>query len=204
MLRIGVTGSIGSGKSYICDIFEKRGVPVFYSDQETKMLYHDTDVRRLITSRFGDAVYLGDGTLDRRLLGSMIFGDAGNMKFIEDTLYPALFRRFEAWCRWHDAPFVLFESAILFEKGLASRFDAVLLISAPEDVRIRRVMTRDKCTEAEVRERMRLQWSDERKLPLADHVIIHDGNDNVDEEVDDFIRLMEKRQTHRKPFPSKE
>jgi len=189
MIKIGITGNIGSGKSYICNIFEKNGIPVFYSDDETKKLYYDSDIKQLITNRFGKEIYNSDGTLNKVLLSSLIFGNDDNLKFIEDTLYPALFRHFNDWCELQNSPFVLFESAILFEKNLTNRFDKIIFISAPESIRIQRVMNRDKCSEEAVRTRMKLQWCDEIKSPKADYVMVHDGNDDVEKEV---LKLIEK------------
>jgi len=189
MIKIGITGNIGSGKSYICNIFEKNGIPVFYSDDETKKLYYDSAIKQLITNRFGEEIYQDDGKINKNLLSNLLFSNADNLKFIESTLYPALFNRFDAWCEQQDSPFVLFESAILFEKNLTNRFDKIIFISAPENIRIQRVMVRDNCTEEVVRTRMKLQWSDEIKSPKADYVMVHDGNDDVEKEV---LKLIEK------------
>lgn len=190
MLKIGITGNIGSGKSFICNLFEKKGIPVFYSDDETKKLYNDSVIKRKITNRFGDELYSNDGTLNKKLLGSLIFGNDDNLKFIEDLLYPALFQRFNEWCENQTTPFVLFESAILFEKNLTNRFDKIIFISAPENIRIQRVIYRDKCTVDAVRSRMKLQWSDEIKIPKADYVIVHDGNDDIEKEVGKLINVL--------------
>ncbi|MDO5342693.1 MAG: dephospho-CoA kinase [Bacteroidia bacterium] len=194
MIKIGITGNIGSGKSFICNIFERKGIPVFYSDDETKQLYYDSQIKQLIINRFGGDVYLKDGTLDKKLLSSLIFGNDDNLKFIEDTLYPALFQRFNEWCKNQTASFVLFESAILFEKKLTDHFDKIIFISAPESIRIQRVIERDKCTEDVVRARMSLQWSDETKIPKADYVIVHDGNDDVEKEVGKMINVLSHTQ----------
>lgn len=190
MLKIGITGNIGSGKSFICNLFEKKGIPVFYSDDETKKLYNDSVIKRKITNRFGDELYSNDGTLNKKLLGSLIFGNDDNLKFIEDLLYPALFQRFNEWCENQKTPFVLFESAILFEKNLTNRFDKIIFISAPENIRIQRVIYRDKCTVDAVRSRMKLQWTDEIKIPKADYVIVHDGNDDIEKEVGKLINVL--------------
>lgn len=190
MIRIGLTGNIGSGKSYICNIFKIKGIPVFYSDKETKELYLEPNIKKLIISRFGKDIYLNDGNLNKALMTKVLFGDEANLKFIEETLYPALFQRFDEWCEKQTAPFVLFESAILFEKKLTDRFDKIIFISAPEDIRIQRVINRDKCTIEEVKTRMSLQWSDEIKAPKADYIIVHDGNDDIEKEVEKIISMF--------------
>ncbi|MCQ2309335.1 MAG: dephospho-CoA kinase [Bacteroidales bacterium] len=195
MIKIGITGNIGSGKSFICNIFERKGIPVFYSDDETKQLYYDSQIKQLIINRFGGDIYLKDGTLNKKLLSSLIFGNDDNLKFIEDTLYPTLFQRFNEWCENQTASFVLFESAILFEKKLTNHFDKIIFVSAPESIRIQRVIERDKCTEDVVRARMSLQWSDETKIPKADYVIVHDGNDDVEKEVGNLINVLSHTNT---------
>lgn len=194
MIRIGITGNIGSGKSYICNIFESKGIPVFYSDKETKELYLEPKIKQLIISRFGENIYLKDGTLDKTKLAQILFGSQENLRFVEDTLYPALFQRFNEWCAKQSASFVLFESAILFEKRLTDRFDRIIFISAPEDIRIQRVISRDKCTVEAVKSRMKLQWSDETKAPEADYVIVHDGNDDIEKEVVNLIAVLSRTQ----------
>lgn len=190
MIRIGITGNIGSGKSYICNKFENKGIPVFYSDKETKKLYLEPEIKQLIISCFGGNIYLNDGSLNKALMTKILFGDEKKLKFIEDTLYPALFQRFDEWCEKQSAPFVLFESAILFEKKLTDRFDKIIFISAPEDIRIQRVISRDKCTVEAVKSRMKLQWSDEIKAPKADFIIVHDGNDDIEKEVEKIISMF--------------
>ena len=144
----------------------------------------------MIMNRFGHEIYLSDGSLDKKMLSSLIFGNDDNLKFIEDTLYPALFQRFNEWCKNQTVPFVLFESAILFEKKLTNHFDRIIFISAPENIRIQRVIARDRCTVDAVKSRMKLQWGDEIKAPKADYVIVHDGNDDIEKEVEKLISVL--------------
>ena len=177
MKKVGITGNIGSGKSWVCLLFESFGIPVFYSDDEAKRLYYRDDIRHAMTARFGDAVYLPDGQLNKPLLSQLIFNDATAMRDVELLLYPALNVYFDAWAEAQLAPYVLYESAIIFEKHLEHRFDAMVMVSASEVTRLRRVMSRDRCGEAEVRRRMVQQWPDDAKRALADFVIEHDADD---------------------------
>ena len=123
MKKIGITGNIGSGKSYVCKMFENLGIPVFYSDDETKKLYLIPSVKDLIIKRFGEEVYFEDGTLNRKLLSYHLFKNEEAMKFIESVLYPALNKHFDEWCKRQKSPYVLYESAILFEKNYLKYFD---------------------------------------------------------------------------------
>ena len=150
--KVAITGNIGSGKSLVCKIFNHLGVNTFHSDEETKKLYLLPDIKKEIISRFGEEVYFADGNLNKKL----------NQVFDE-------------WCKLQTSTFVLFESAILFEKNFDKHFDKIIFVSAPEEVRLKRAMERDKCDEENVRSRMRLQWDEETKISKSDYIINNDG-----------------------------
>lgn len=190
MKKIGITGNIGSGKSYVCKMFEKLGIPVFYSDDETKKLYLIPSVKDLIVNRFGEEVYFEDGTLNRKLLSYHLFKNEEAMKFIESVLYPTLNQHFDEWCEQQTTPYVLYESAILFEKNYHKFFDKIIFVSASEDIRLQRVMLRDDCSEENVRSRMRLQLSEETKISKADFVIYNDGTKPVEPQVLEINKLL--------------
>ncbi|MBO2524027.1 MAG: dephospho-CoA kinase [Bacteroidetes bacterium] len=190
MKKVGITGNIGSGKSYVCKMFERLGIPVFYSDDETKKLYLIPSVKEQIIKRFGKEVYFEDGTLNRKLLSYHLFKNEEAMKFIESVLYPALNQHFDEWCEQQTSPYVLYESAILFEKNYGKYFDKIIFVSAPEDIRLQRVMKRDDCTEENVRSRMRLQMSEETKLSKADFVIYNDGDKALEPQVETINKQL--------------
>ena len=190
MKKIGITGNIGSGKSYVCKIFENLGIPVFYSDDETKKLYLIPSVKTLIINRFGQEVYFDDGTLNRKLLSYHLFKNEEAMRFIESVLYPALNQHFDQWCEQQRSPYVLYESAILFEKNYEKFFDKIIFVSAPEDIRLQRVMKRDDCSEENVRSRMRLQFDENTKISKADYVIYNDGTKPVEPQVLELNKLL--------------
>lgn len=190
MKRVGITGNIGSGKSYVCKMFERLGIPVFYSDDETKKLYLIPSVKEQIIKRFGEEVYFEDGTLNRKLLSYHLFKNEEAMKFIESVLYPALNQHFDEWCEQQTSPYVLYESAILFEKNYGKYFDKIIFVSAPEDIRLQRVMKRDDCTEENVRSRMRLQMSEETKISKADFVIYNDGDKALEPQVETINKQL--------------
>ena len=190
MRKIGITGNIGSGKSYVCKMFENLGIPVFYSDDETKKLYLIPTVKELIINRFGQEVYFEDGTLNRKLLSYHLFKNEEAMRFIESVLYPALNQHFDEWCEQQKTPYVLYESAILFEKDYGKYFDKIIFVSAPEDIRLQRVMKRDDCSEENVRSRMRLQLDEETKISKTDYVIYNDGTKPVEPQVEAINKLL--------------
>ena len=175
MKRIGLSGGIGSGKSYVAEILEKMGFPVYYSDARAKALTdnHPHIISELV-KRFGRSIY-EDGVLNRKALASLIFDSEANRLFVNHLIHPIVRADFDAWCAQQDSPLVFNEAAILFETGAYKQFDGTLLVVAPLDLRIQRVMQRDRCNQEEVIERIKAQWPDEQKIPLATSVITSNG-----------------------------
>ena len=188
--KIAITGNIGSGKSLICKIFNHLGINTFHSDEETKKLYFLPEIKKEIINQFGEEVYFADGSLNKKLLSYHLFQNEKALKFIETLLYPKLNQVFEEWCEKQTSDFVLFESAILFEKNFDNQFDKIIFISAPEEVRLKRAMQRDKCDEDNVRSRMRLQWNEDVKISKSDYVINNDGIEMLMPQVLDIYRTI--------------
>jgi len=178
MKQVAITGNIGSGKSWVCELFKQHlGIPVYNSDSAAKQMYFLPDVRQQLVNRFGDGFYLSDKELNRKLVADLVFHDEKALRDLEGILYPALFVDFKRWTEQQNAPYVLFESALVFEKRLEKRFDAIVMVSASEATRLRRAMERDHCDEATVRARMAQQWPEEGKRLLSDYVIWHENDD---------------------------
>lgn len=177
MKRIGITGNIGSGKSLVCKIFNQLGINTFYSDEETKKLYFFPEIKDQILNYFNDEIYFKDGTLNKKLLSYHLFKNSKALQFIEELLYPQLNRTFNEWCGKQNSDYVLFESAILFEKNFDTQFHDIIFVSAPEEVRLQRAMLRDRCDEENVRSRMRLQWNEDIKKAKSAFIINNDGNE---------------------------
>ena len=175
MKKIGITGNIGSGKTYVCNAFQTIGIPVFYSDEETKSLYLLPEIKRIITNRFGDDAYLDNGLLNKSQLSKILFNNKAELTFVEGLLYPELNKRFQTWCEEQDSLYVLFESALIFEKEIGILFDKIILISAPEEIRKQRVIQRDNCSPESFLSRARLQQNEELNIGRADFVITNDG-----------------------------
>lgn len=188
-MKIAITGNIGSGKSYVSDLFKSLGVPVFDSDREAKLLYDLSEVRQKMVERFGVHIYDENGVLDRKLMASKVFADACALGYVESVLYPVLNQRFAEWADQQGTPYVLYESALIFEKHLEGMFDAIIVVAASESVRIRRVMMRDRCAEDQVRARMAMQMPQSEKITKADYVIVHE-NDDEDEYLMDQVRKI--------------
>lgn len=175
MKTLVVTGLIGSGKSAVCALLERRGIPVYNADERTKGLY---DRRPSLISRLekvlGVPLRRADGSLDRQALAAVIFRDAAAREKLENLVYPLVLQDFKRWrARQQDVPFVVLESAVILSKPLFdSLADAVVLVTAPEPLRLRRVMERDGLPEAAVRARMQAQSIPEEKV---DAVLSNDG-----------------------------
>ena len=181
MKKVAITGNIGSGKSWVCELFKRHlDIPVYNSDLAAKQMYFLPEVREQLVKRFGDSFYLSDTELNRRHIADLIFSDEKARRDLEGILYPALFVDFEHWMEQQAASYVLFESALVFEKRLERHFDAIVMVSASEATRLRRVMEREHCDEATVRARMDKQWPEEGKRLLADFVIWHEKDDEDD------------------------
>lgn len=175
MFRVGITGGIGSGKSLVCGVFEKLGAPVYYADTEARRLMNtDNDLVEAIKNLLGDDAYR-DGELDRPEVGKRVFGNPDLLEQLNKLVHPVVGNDFQAWCTTReDVPYVVEEAAILFESGAISRIDMSVLIYAPVELRIKRVMERDRISRQDVEQRMSLQMDEEEKKRLADMVIFND------------------------------
>ena len=176
MKRIGLTGGIGSGKSYIAEILEKMGYPVYYSDERAKVLT-DThpEIRTGLISRFGDQIY-SEGILNRKELAAHIFNSEPDRIVVNQLIHPVVRADFDRWCSAQESRLVFNEAAILFETGAYQQFNATLLVVAPHDVRIERIITRDRCTVEQAEARIQSQWSDEQKIVRATALVNNDGS----------------------------
>lgn len=175
MKRIGLTGGIGSGKSYIAGVLEKMGYPVYYSDERAKLLT-DThpEIRTGLISRFGDQIY-SEGILNKKELAARIFNSDPDRIFVNQLIHPVVRADFDRWCAEQHTALVFNEAAILFETGAYKQFDATILVVAPHELRMQRIVERDRCTVEQAETRMKSQWSDEQKIPLATVVITSNG-----------------------------
>ena len=158
MLKIGLTGGIGSGKTTVSGIIRELGYPVYHSeDAAARIVNEEPAVREALIEAFGTGYYNANGALDRPRLASLIFNDAEALARANAIIHPAVTEDFQRWCLSRDEPLVFFESAILFEAGLAGLFDAVITVVADEETRIERVMLRDRVPREKVMERLQHQ-----------------------------------------------
>jgi len=170
--KTGLTGNIGSGKSLVARIFETLRVPVFYADEEGKKLLGHPEIIAQIKQLFGKKVTDGE-KIDRKALAQIVFSDKSKLENLNQIIHPAVRKRFSQWADNHhpDAPYVIYEAAILHESGHHKKMDSIIIVTAREKLRIDRVMKRDSVSEQDVRKRMANQWPEEKKIQHADFVI---------------------------------
>lgn len=170
-MKVGLTGGIGSGKTTVAEMFMGHGIPVFNSDNEAKKLMVESEeLKAGIVSLFGEKAYQ-DGVLNRKYIASKAFGDDTLLENLNKLVHPAVRKRFKEWLTAQDAPYVIQEAAILFENGVYKEYDAMILVWAPKEQRIQRIIERDGSKREDILERMNHQMDDAEKSALADFII---------------------------------
>jgi len=183
MMVVGLTGGIGSGKSTIAKAFAALGIAVFNSDEQAKALIAtDAEVKERIIAAFGEEAY-HNGEYNRAYIAQIVFNNSKKLAILNGIVHPALAEYFKRWAKEQTSPYVLKEAAILFESGSYKDCDYIITVTAPEEVRIARVMARDHCTEAQVRARMAQQWSDAQRIALSNAVIENIDLESAKEQV---------------------
>lgn len=191
MIKVGITGGIGSGKSTVGHLFEMMGYPVYYADIRAKWLMNnDPTIKAELMTTFGNAVY--PDQLDRKALADIVFSNPDALVKLNNITHPAVRRDLDAWSTKQSSPIVFKEAAILFESGTNRSVDKVICVVAPEITRIMRVMKRDKVTAAQVQERIKNQWSDEKKAALSDFIINADDQQLVIPQALDILKQLEQ------------
>jgi dephospho-CoA kinase len=179
MLKIGLTGGIGSGKTTVAKVFELLNVPVYYADEASKRLYHtDAALKAAIVKHFGAEIYVND-LLDRSRLAQLVFDAPEKLELLNTLVHPPTLRDAEQWMTRQAAPYIIKEAALLFETGSAGQLDYIIGITAPVPLRIKRVMDRDNISREQVQNRMDRQMDETIKLRLCDFIIHNDEQQMV-------------------------
>lgn len=176
MFKVGITGNIGSGKTTISKVFELLGVPVFYADDHAKnVMVHDAELISGIKEGFGKESYFEDGSLNRKHIAGIVFNNDAELLKLNALVHPATFRAFDNWLALqHNVPYVMKEAALLFESDSYKLCDRTVMVAAPLDLRLSRVLKRDNITRADAESRDAKQFSEEKKIELADDLIRND------------------------------
>jgi len=194
MIKVGITGGIGSGKSTVCKVFRVLGIPVFESDEVARQLMNsDPKMCAQLVELFGASVYLPNQIIDRKYLAGIVFSNPSLLAQLNGIVHPKVREVFAAWCRNQDSAYVLHESAILFESGFYKLMDKTITVLANENERIERVMKRDGATKELVNQRIRNQWSEIERIKLADFTISNNEDELI---IPQIIEIDKKLRTN--------
>ena len=192
MKKIGLTGGIGSGKSTIAQAIKHIGYPVYIADKEAaRLMDSHPDIRKDITERLGANCYTSEGHINKPVLAQIIFENKEALEEVNRIVHPRVMEAFEQWAAMQSASLVFCETAILYESGLERYFDAVICVTAPEEVRVRRVMERDHCELKDVMARVRNQMDEDEKCQRANFVIYNDGEHMAVPQVLDVLHKLQ-------------
>lgn len=171
MLKVGLTGNIGSGKSLLARIFEVLNIPVYYADVEAKNILNSAEVKAEILKIFGSHLVVNN-SVDKKALAKIVFSDKAKLNKLNQIIHPAVRKNFAQWAeKQNHLPYVIYEAAILHESGHYKNMDKTIVVIADEELRLKRVTQRDNTTKTLVMKRMENQWPEKRKIALADFVI---------------------------------
>ncbi|MFM9987577.1 dephospho-CoA kinase [Flavobacterium sp.] len=185
---IGLTGGIGSGKTTIARLFEAEKIPVYIADDEAKKIMILPETIRLVAAHFGQE-FIVNNQIDRKKLSEIVFNHPEKLKELNKIIHPLVKKHFDNWVKKQISPFVIKETAILFESGSYKYCDQIITVIASEETRIKRVMSRDNCTREAVLDRIKNQWSDSQKTSKSDYII---ENENLTEAKIQFQEVLKK------------
>ena len=191
---VGLTGGIGSGKTTVANMFASHGISVYNADQSAKrLMQNDAELRRKLQGLLGSRTYDKHGHLNRAWVANQLFGNHMLLSQWNKIVHPRVAQDFEHWVNKQTGAYVIKEAAILFETNGHKNCDLSILVTAPEEDRINRVMQRDTINRPQVEERLKHQWADEKKIPLADFVINNSDLTSLSQKVYDLYVLLSKR-----------
>lgn len=195
MIKIGITGGIGSGKSVVATLLRLYGIPVYIADEESKRLTNSSPViRRALVDLVGEVVYDADGKLDKPRLANFIFGQPEHLARVNAIIHPEVNRDFLDWSERQEKAFCAIESAILFESGFDRIVDVKLMVLAPLEIRLERAIARDHASREALERRIKSQMADEEKASRSDYVIHNDDRQALIPQVENFIGWLKNRE----------
>lgn len=192
MIKLGLTGGIGSGKSTVAKIFEEFNIPVYFADDRAKWLMNQPKLKKEISQTFGKEAY-NRGKLNRAYLADVVFKNRGALETLNGIVHPAVADDFESWCNYQKSDIIVKEAAILIESGAVDSVDEVVVVTAPVKVRIDRVMGRDGVTEEQVFDRLNNQMTDSQRLKHATYVVDNSGKQLLIPQVKTIIEDVRRK-----------
>lgn len=190
---IGLTGGIGSGKSTVANYIASKGIPVYIADKEAKKIMERDDVKQKIQNLFTESILNSDNSLNRKKIAEFVFNNPDKLKELNAIVHPEVQLHFKNWLKEHkNYPFIIKEVAILFETGGNKQCDKVILITAPEELRIERAMKRDNLTKKDILVRIKNQISDSKKKELSDFVVENINLNNTFLKIDEILKILAK------------
>lgn len=193
---IGLTGGIGSGKTTIANYFQEMGMPVYIADDEAKKIMQSQSIIEEIKATFGEVMFENE-VLDRAKLAEIVFNDSDKLSKLNAIIHPAVKKDFELWFQKNkNYDYIIYEAAILFESGRYKDCDIIITVTAPEEIRIERVVKRDKTTREKVLDRMKMQWKDEERILKSNFVITNNNLKTAKEEVVKILKILNIKQNH--------
>ncbi len=190
---IGLTGGIGSGKTLVAHYIKSKGIPVYIADDEAKKIMESQAITQQVATAFGNE-FVSDNKIDREKLAELVFNNPEKLEKLNALIHPLVKQNFDIWLEKHqDFPFVIKEAAILFESGSYKYCDSVITITAPLEVRLQRVIERDKTDRESVLIRIKNQWSEEQKIAKSNFVIHNISVKDTKIQVDDILNLLKNQ-----------
>jgi dephospho-CoA kinase len=187
---IGLTGGIGSGKTTIAHHFRNAGIPVYIADDAARTIMQSEEIIEKVKDEFGDAVF-DHAILNRHKLSKIVFGNPQKLQQLNAIVHPAVRKHFQNWVQNNsNIPFVIYETAILFESGSYKNCDFIITVTAPTELRIQRVIDRDKTTREQVLQRMNAQWSDEQRISKSNFVVNNVNPETTKAEIDKILKIL--------------
>ena len=175
MIKVGITGNIGSGKTIVCQIFEHLGIPVFNSDSRAKEYYYREDIKEKIKELFGKEIFNADGEIDKKKLGEIVFADSKSLNMLNELIHPFVLEEYNQWINSHkEETYTLMESALIYSCRLTHLFDKIIFVDAPQDIRINRILERDKTSLDLIKQRMEKQSFEKDDSFKPDYIITND------------------------------
>ncbi len=191
---IGLTGGIGSGKTTIANYFQSKGIPIYIADDEARKIMQSDVVIQAIKKTFGEAIF-DNNILVRPKLAEIVFNDSEKLKQLNAIIHPAVKEHFKHWlAEKKDFPYIIYEAAILFESGSYKNFDLIISVTAPLDIRIQRIIKRDKTSREHILKRIQAQWTDEQRISKSDFVIENIDLEFAKQKTDEILKILKIKQ----------